>query len=93
MTLLTIAQVAERLQCSRAHVHNLIAARRMAQTTPMAHVPPRLRPLLDTRFPTPRYLSASRRMPRIDERELTKWLERQLARPQRPDVIPSEPRP
>lgn len=75
--LLTITQVAERLQCSTAHVHNLIAARRMANTTPLAHIPPRLRPLLDTRFPHPRYLSASRRMPRIDERELQRWLEKQ----------------
>lgn len=75
--LLTIAQVAERLQCSRAHVHNLIAARRMAETHAPFAVPPRLRPLLETRFPHPRYLSASRRMPRIDERELQRWLEKQ----------------
>lgn len=75
--LLTISQVAERLQCSRAHVRNLIRARWYADTTPERMVPPRLRPLLESRFPTPRYLSASRRMPRIDERELMKWLEKQ----------------
>jgi len=75
--LLTISQVAERLQCSTAHVHNLIKARQLAETHAPFAVPPRLRPLLDTRFPHPRYLSAGRRMPRIDERELTKWLEKQ----------------
>ena len=75
--LLTIAQVAERLQCSPAHIHNLIRARQMAETHAPFAVPPRLRPLLDTRFPQPRYLSASRRMPRIDEKELQRWLEKQ----------------
>lgn len=75
--LLTIAQVAERLQCSRGHVHNLINAERMAETTPARLVPPRLRPLLNARFPRPRYLSAGNRMPRIDEQELLKWLEQQ----------------
>lgn len=73
--LLTIAQVAERLQCSRGHVHNLINARGYADARRV--LPPRLRPLAEARFPRPRYLSASTRMPRIDERELQKWLEEQ----------------
>lgn len=73
--LLTIAQVADRLQCSRGHVHNLINARGYADARRM--IPPRLRPLLESRFPTPRYLSAGNRMPRIDERELMQWLEKQ----------------
>lgn len=75
--LLTIAQVADRLQCSRGHVHNLISARDYADTTPDRMIPPKLRPLAEGRFPRPRYLSAGNRMPRIDERELTKWLEEQ----------------
>ena len=75
--LLTIAQVADRLQCSRGHVHNLINAERMAETTPVRMIPPRLRPLAEVRFPRPRYLSAGNRMPRIGERELMKWLEEQ----------------
>jgi len=73
--LLTIAQVADRLQCSRGHVHNLINARGYADARRV--LPPRLRPLAEERFPRPRYLSASTRMPRIDERELQKWLEGQ----------------
>jgi len=73
--LLTIAQVADRLQCSRGHVHNLINARGYADARRV--LPPRLRPLAEVRFPRPRYLSASNRMPRIDERELMKWLEEQ----------------
>ncbi len=75
--LLTISQVAERLQCSRAHIYNLINARWYADTTPARMIPPRVRPLLSTRFPRPRYLSAGNRMPRIDEQELMKWLEKQ----------------
>jgi len=75
--LLTIAQVADRLQCSRGHVHNLISARDYADTTPERMIPRRLRPLAEVRFPRPRYLSAGNRMPRIDERELQKWLEEQ----------------
>lgn len=77
MTLLTITQVAERLQCSRAHVHNLIKARWCADTMPDSHIPPRLKPLTDLKFSRPRYLGASTRMPRIDERDLTNWLKRQ----------------
>jgi len=73
--LLTISQVAERLQCSRGHVHNLILAQRMAEARRI--LPPRLRPLAGVKFPRPRYLSASTRMPRIDEWELQKWLENQ----------------
>ncbi len=73
--LLTISQVAERLQCSPSHIHNLIRARWYADARRV--LPPRLRPLADARFPRPRYLSASTRMPRIDERELQKWLEEQ----------------
>lgn len=69
--LLTISQVAERLQCSRSHVHNLIHARDRRT------LPPRLRPLTELNFPRPRYLSASNRMPRIDEKELMRWLEEQ----------------
>lgn len=72
--LLTIAQVAERLQCSRAHIHNLITARFYADTTPERLIPPRLRPLAAVKFPRPCYLSAGNRMPRIDEKELQKWL-------------------
>ena len=73
--LLTIAQVAERLQCSRGNVHNLILAQRMAEARRI--LPPRLRPLADVKLPRPRYLSAGNRMPRIDEQELQKWLENQ----------------
>jgi len=73
--LLTISQVAERLQCSRAHVHNLIQERGYADAR--RTLPPRLRPLAGVKFPRPRYLSASTRMPRIDEWELQKWLENQ----------------
>jgi len=73
--LLTISQVADRLQCSRGHVHNLISARDYADDR--RALPPKLRPLAEVRFPRPRYLSASNRMPRIDEQELQKWLEEQ----------------
>lgn len=75
--LLTITQVAERLQCSRSHIHNLITAREYADTTPERMIPPRLRPLAELHFPRPRYLSAGNRMPRIDEQELLKWIEQQ----------------
>jgi hypothetical protein len=33
-----------------------------------------LQRLIDLRFPRPRYLSASRRMALIDERDLMEWL-------------------
>jgi len=66
--LLTIAQVAERLQCSRGHVHNLISARGYADTTPERMIPPRLRPLAEVRFPRPRYrMPAKRARPPNDE--------------------------
>lgn len=72
--LLTIQQVADRLQCSKAHVQDLIKARVCADVVPDRMIPRRLRPLTGLQFPRPRYLSASTRMPRIDERELEKWL-------------------
>lgn len=74
MSLLTLSQVAERLQCSRSHLRDLILAADY-ERAPVDRVPPRLRPLVALRFPKPRYLSASRRMARVDERELMNWLE------------------
>lgn len=72
--LLTITQVAERLQCSPSHVRSLVRAAELCSQQ-LHTIPPRLRPLIGLRFPRPRYLSARRRMARIDERELMKWLE------------------
>jgi hypothetical protein len=72
--LLTIDQVAERLQCSPSHVRCLARAAEL-RSQPAHTIPPRLRSLTDLRFPRPRYLSAKRRMARIDERELMRWLE------------------
>jgi hypothetical protein len=71
--LLTVDQVAERLQCSPSHVRDLIRATECLGR-PLSHIPPRLQRLIDLRFPRPRYLSASRRMARIDERDLMEWL-------------------
>jgi hypothetical protein len=72
--LLTITQVAERLNCSRSHVHNLIRARWYADQ-PDRLPPPRLRALVHVGFPRARYLSASSRMPRIHADDLARWLE------------------
>lgn len=71
--LLTINQVAERLQCSPSHVRCLARAAELRHQPPHT-IPPRLRPLTGLHFPRPRYLSAQRRMARIDEGELMRWL-------------------
>jgi hypothetical protein len=79
ISLMTVAQVAEHLQCSPSYVRLLMQAaeindqlnrgQRLAST-----VPPRLRPLLHLNFPRPIRLSQSGRMVRIPADELEQWM-------------------
>ena len=74
MTLLTYAQAADRLSVSVSHVRALARAAELAGGyTPIDHIPPKLRPYLNSGFPRPRFIGGSRRLARIDAEKLEKW--------------------
>lgn len=79
VSLMTVAQVAEQLQCSPSYVRSLMRAAEIAHQLDRGQrlastVPPRLRPLLDLGFPRPIRLSKSGRMVRIPADELNAWV-------------------
>lgn len=76
----TVAQIAERLQCSPSYVRSLMRAAEMQEQLRQQQratdtVPPRLRPLLTLGFPRPIRLSKSGRMVRIPGDEFETWLQ------------------
>jgi len=74
MTLLTYAQAADRLAISVSHVRTLARAAELAAGyTPIDHIPPKLRPYLNSGFPRPRLIGGSRRLARIDAEKLERW--------------------
>ena len=73
MTLLTYQQAADRLAISVSHVRTLARAAELAGTVPLDHVPPKLRPYLNSGFPRPRLIGGSRRLARIDAEKLERW--------------------
>ena len=73
MAWLTLVAVAEQLACSPSHVRALARAAELADQSPES-VPPRLRRYLGSGFPKPRLIGGSRRLPRIDEGELERWI-------------------
>lgn len=76
--LLTLGGAAKRLNVSVSTVRNLARAAELAAAGKQPHeVARRIRPFLNAGFPVPAQLGGSRRLQRIDERELEAWRMRQ----------------
>jgi predicted DNA-binding transcriptional regulator AlpA len=73
MSLLTLDQVAERLQCSVSHVRHLVRAAELAGT-PEQNVAPVLRQYLNAGFPRP--IRLGKRLPRVNSAALEQWINR-----------------